>query len=112
MFCDRKPELVIYRERMQQDYWRPGTRYIVENIGVIADDLLHLPIILGWVSGKDKAPWRHRAPPVQLCRLHPLFGAYGNGSQSRSDVSSVRIEHQFVTELEKADDHYATGCHS
>jgi hypothetical protein len=36
---------VIYRERMQQDYWRPGARYVVENIGVIANDLLHSEII-------------------------------------------------------------------
>jgi hypothetical protein len=51
---------------------------------------------------------------LELYRLHPLFGSYGNGSQSRGDINSVRIEHQFVTDLEKhiekAHDKDTTGC--
>ena len=70
MFCDRHPEFVIDRERMQQDSRRPGARYIIKNIGVITDDFLHSEIIkkLYSAEGFNQLPiWRltRSVPEVQ-----------------------------------------------
>ena len=43
--ADRKPEFVIGRKRVEQNYRRTAAGDVVEDFSIIADDLFHLQII-------------------------------------------------------------------